>query len=124
MSVPSLRNCIGNSVSRTAGVRYASTASVTARQPPNRPEHGEQIYVYNHLQTNQVVYSLSRGMNVCLPSYPSNFLLYATAIPLPSLYETLTNPSLRTMPPSPNSPTTAKRHAPPPSAKTSGAPWP
>ncbi|KAF7879177.1 hypothetical protein EAF04_000375 [Stromatinia cepivora] len=63
MSVSSLRNCIGNSVSKTAGVRYASTTSVTARQPPNRPEHGEQIYVYNHLQTNQVVYSLTRGMN-------------------------------------------------------------
>ncbi|KAA8568390.1 hypothetical protein EYC84_007424 [Monilinia fructicola] len=63
MSVPSLRNCIGTSVSRTAGVRYASTTSVTARQPPNRPEHGEQIYVYNHLQTNQVVYSLTKGMN-------------------------------------------------------------
>ncbi|KAF7948824.1 hypothetical protein EAE96_008010 [Botrytis aclada] len=63
MSVPSLRNCIGNSVSKTAGVRYASTKSVTARQPPNRPEHGEQIYVYNHLRTNQVVYSLTRGMD-------------------------------------------------------------
>ncbi|KAI9646060.1 hypothetical protein NHQ30_005498 [Ciborinia camelliae] len=65
MSVPSLRNCIGNSVSRTAGVRYASTASVsvTARQPPNRPQHGEQIYVYTHLQTNQVVYSLTKGMD-------------------------------------------------------------
>ncbi|RAL59493.1 hypothetical protein DID88_006606 [Monilinia fructigena] len=63
MSVPSLRNCIGNPVSRTAGVRYASTTSVTARQPPNRPEHGEQIYVYNHLQTNQIVYSLTKGMN-------------------------------------------------------------
>ncbi|ESZ92992.1 hypothetical protein SBOR_6613 [Sclerotinia borealis F-4128] len=63
MSVPSLRNCIGNSVSRTAGVRYASTLSVTARQPVDRPQHGEQIYVYNHLQTNQVVYSLTKGMD-------------------------------------------------------------
>ncbi|QSZ34896.1 hypothetical protein DSL72_007757 [Monilinia vaccinii-corymbosi] len=63
MSVPSLRNCIGSSVSRSAGVRYASTRSVTARQPRKRPDHGEQIYVYNHLQTNQVVYSLTKGMN-------------------------------------------------------------
>ncbi|RDW71272.1 hypothetical protein BP6252_07835 [Coleophoma cylindrospora] len=44
-----------------------------AAQLPRR-EHGKTIYVYNHLQTNQVVYSLSEAMknNASLKQIPFN----------------------------------------------------
>jgi hypothetical protein len=45
--------------------QYASKPVVKPKktiQGP-RPEHGQQIFVYNHLQTNQVIYSLTRSLN-------------------------------------------------------------
>lgn len=37
-----------------------------ALPPHNKgPDFGRQIFVYNHLQTNQVVYSLTPNLNVC-----------------------------------------------------------
>ena len=34
--------------------------------------YGQHIYLYNNLVTNQVVYSLSRHLNVCNPSITAN----------------------------------------------------
>lgn len=42
--------------------------------------HGESIYAYAHLKTGQVVYSLSRFMNVC----DTHKSFFTTAMPLPS----------------------------------------
>ncbi|PQE13196.1 transcriptional regulation of mitochondrial recombination domain-containing protein [Rutstroemia sp. NJR-2017a BBW] len=63
------RNCMNGSTAR--GVRYASSV---AANKSGRPEHGEQIYVYNHLQTNQVVYSLTKSLknNASLAQLPYN----------------------------------------------------
>jgi Transcriptional regulation of mitochondrial recombination len=53
----------------TKSVRKARGASIKAlpKPPSNRPEHGRQIFVYNHLQKNHVVYSLTRALNVLTP---------------------------------------------------------
>lgn len=69
--------------------------------------HGQHIYLYHQIQTNQVVYSLSRHLHVPSPS--------------PPLSQRQTNPPLhRTKTPSTNSPFSAKRPSPPVSAKISG----
>ncbi len=54
----------------TKSIRKARGASKTASPKPqsNRPEHGRQIFVYNHLQKNHVVYSLTRALRVLLSS--------------------------------------------------------
>lgn len=47
----------------TSQARYASTK--TPRKIPKLPEyHGHQIWVYNNLLTNQVVYSLTKTLKV------------------------------------------------------------
>lgn len=49
-------------------VRHASTALYQALQPAAPlpvDSHGQHIYVFHHIQTNQVVYSLTRAMDVC-----------------------------------------------------------
>ncbi|KAH8791451.1 transcriptional regulation of mitochondrial recombination-domain-containing protein [Hyaloscypha finlandica] len=60
----------------TKSVRKARGASKTALPKPqsNRPEHGRQIFVYNHLQKNHVVYSLTRTLknNASLAQLPFN----------------------------------------------------
>lgn len=38
-------------------------------------QYGQHIYIYNNIQTDQVVYSLTRHLNVCAPTdnrQPSN----------------------------------------------------
>ena len=35
-----------------------------AKPNKRKPEHGQHIYVYHHLQKNQIVYSLTRALNV------------------------------------------------------------
>jgi hypothetical protein len=40
------------------------------RQVKNVANHGRQIFIYNHIQTNQVVYSLTRVLKVLLSSAP------------------------------------------------------
>lgn len=45
-----------------------------------RPEHGQQIFVFNHLQRNHVVYSLTRAMKVFPPilCHPIPVILQST----------------------------------------------
>jgi hypothetical protein len=42
-----------------------------AKPKKRKPEHGQQIYVYHHLQKNQIVYSLTKALNVCHESSQS-----------------------------------------------------
>lgn len=44
-------------------IRNASTTT-KVRIPTPRPEHGQQIYVFHQFQTNQVVYSLTKSLQV------------------------------------------------------------
>jgi hypothetical protein len=102
----------------TTKVRHASTTTALARPKPGKkikPVHGQQIFVYSHFQTNQVVYSLTKSLNVC-------FVPLLSVIITPCL--TYTPLSYRTMTLSANSPSTAKRRSPGPCAKTSGPRWP
>lgn len=41
--------------------------ALRARQPPTKPNHGQFLYLYSHLKTNQVIYSLKREINVYTP---------------------------------------------------------
>jgi hypothetical protein len=45
---------------KTAHIKHSSPV-----QAPN-PDLGREIFVYHHLQTNQTVYSLTKGLNVRL----------------------------------------------------------
>lgn len=38
-------------------------------------EHGRNIFIYNNLRTNQVIYSLARTIYVCSPSVQVTNLL-------------------------------------------------
>jgi hypothetical protein len=41
--------------------------AVRSKTPRKRkPEHGQHIYVFHHLQKNNVVYSLDKVMKVCV----------------------------------------------------------
>lgn len=104
---------------RADGQTYNSySRSVNAAQPiePIQAHHGNQIFIYRNIRTNQIVYSLTRSLNV-----PSPF-------PPPSSFPPPLAPAnrshSRTTPPSNNSPSSAKKPSPPPSAKTSGSPSP
>jgi Transcriptional regulation of mitochondrial recombination len=86
------------------GARHASTAPI-----PPPLEYGRQIFVYNHLQKNHVVYSLTRALKVF--PFSSNSCFYLT-----------NDAANRTTNPSANYPSTAKKPSREPSAKTSGHP--
>ena len=104
-------------IARAASIAAARASGIKKKQTP-RPEHGQQIFVFNHLQKNHVVYSLTRAMNVYCPLFLSPFLSpFPPFNPLQSLTpspwfsfieqyadETLEN---RTTQPSLNSPSTA-----------------
>ncbi|KAK0129648.1 hypothetical protein ONS96_000212 [Cadophora gregata f. sp. sojae] len=47
---------------RAAAIAAQRASGIKKKQTP-RPEHGQQIFVFNHLQKNHVVYSLTRSMN-------------------------------------------------------------
>ncbi|KAH7418404.1 transcriptional regulation of mitochondrial recombination-domain-containing protein [Cadophora sp. MPI-SDFR-AT-0126] len=49
-------------ISRAAAIAAQRASGIKKKQTP-RPEHGQQIFVFNHLQKNHVVYSLTRAMN-------------------------------------------------------------
>ncbi|KAG4424905.1 hypothetical protein IFR04_001876 [Cadophora malorum] len=49
-------------IARAASIAAARASGIKKKQTP-RPEHGQQIFVFNHLQKNHVVYSLTRAMN-------------------------------------------------------------
>jgi len=81
----SARTTAGAARQATKSIRKARGASNAALPKPhsNRPEHGRQIFVYNHLQRNHVVYSLTRVLKVlpqsclfqeiaCLPNCKNN----------------------------------------------------
>ena len=59
MSTRSTKNVV-QAASKASKVRHAAVKSGS----PNNTELGREIFVYNHLQTNQVVYSLTKGVNV------------------------------------------------------------
>ena len=77
--------------------------------PEDGTEHGQTIYVFNHLQKQHVVYSLTRALNV----HPLTSFAYANR---PRLMK------YRTTLPCPNSPSTARKQFPAPSGKISGPP--
>lgn len=35
-----------------------------AREAPKTVEHGQNLFIYGHVRTNQIIYALSRTMNV------------------------------------------------------------
>lgn len=72
-------------------------------------KNGQHIFIYNNIRTNQVVYSLTRSLNVTFPPSPSS---------------TSINPFSRTMTQSNNFLSSAKRPSPRASAKISGYRWP
>jgi len=47
--------------------RQPKEGGVNPQIPWNKPEHGEKIWVFKHVQKNHMVYSLSKVLNVCLP---------------------------------------------------------
>ena len=65
MSARTTSDLVRHAVRTANSARHASTTTVPKKKRPN-PEHGRQIFVYNHLQTNQVVYSLTKSLNVRL----------------------------------------------------------
>jgi hypothetical protein len=93
-------------------IEGASKTPVKKRRTP-KPEHGQQIFVFNHLQKNHMVYSLTRALKVSSAPY-----LFQ------SPGKSHANPRPRIMHLFPNSPSTAKKQSPPRSAKTSGTPLP
>jgi hypothetical protein len=44
-------------------IQGASKTPVKKKRTP-KPEHGRQIFVFNHLQKNHMVYSLTRALKV------------------------------------------------------------
>ncbi len=119
-------------IARAASIAAARASGIKKKQTP-RPEHGQQIFVFNHLQKNHVVYSLTRAMNVYCPLFLSPFLSpfplfnplqLLTPSPWFSFIEQYADETLenRTTQPSLNSPSTARNPSPLPSAKTSGTP--
>lgn len=72
-------------------------------------EHGTQIFFYNNIRTNQVVYSFTRTLNVYSPHHCHVQNLRYTNLS-----------HLRTTRPSPKYPFSARKPFPPASAKTSG----
>lgn len=55
-------------------IRHASTKAARRRTTPVPRSHGRKIYVYSHLQTNQVVYSLTKALknNPSIKQLPFN----------------------------------------------------
>ncbi|KAG0646792.1 hypothetical protein D0Z07_6311 [Hyphodiscus hymeniophilus] len=74
MSVRSTTDMIRHLVLTAHKVRHASTVPLPGASRKAKPEHGQQIFVYNHLQTKQVVYSLTKTLhnNAALRQLPFN----------------------------------------------------
>lgn len=100
-------------------IRHTSTTALSHVKKAKQPEPGKEIWVYHHFQKNQVVYSLTKALNV-RPS--TNYLrICSSAIIYIFLPQTSSSKHYyRTTPPCANSPLTAKRPSPEPSARTTG----
>lgn len=107
---------------RADGQTYNAYArSINAVQPaePIQTQHGNQIFIYRNIRTNQIVYSLTRSLNVSFPFFHLVF-----TYPLPLLAFAQLSVHYRTTPPSNNSPSLERKPSPPLFAKTSGSPSP
>ena len=103
MSARSTTDLIRQLVFTAHRVRHASTT--TLPQPPKKvkPEHGQRIFVYNHLQTNQVVYSLTKTLRVSSPIRPVPIPNQLPPSPQPTVHatprsQTQNNAALRQLP--------------------------
>ncbi|KAF4637904.1 hypothetical protein G7Y89_g175 [Cudoniella acicularis] len=78
MNVRSTRDLARHAIALARGARHATTAAQPNSSSQTgagvEPEYGQQIYVYNHLQKNHVVYSLTKALknNKAIKQLPFN----------------------------------------------------
>lgn len=69
-SVVGILDRLSIGVSRTSLRHYATTKKLRIKKhhlTGFKPGHGEQIFVYNHIETGMIVYSHNPELKVCSP---------------------------------------------------------